>query len=225
MNASEFKVLVNKHLSPNIRQMGWKGSGFHFYQQDANRVVNIFGLQGSWHGSSVCCETAIHFDFIRDLKGKQIDVSKTTYASRIIRKRLSPKGVGDYHWTFKDKEEDNIASINQIWNAFNTHGMDFYNDFANFPYPFDIIQPKDLRVKNNYQILNKYYVPNQIHLTWLLKEINVFIGKQEKAKEFSELGMTRALEHAKSMASQFKSKSAQYNIAKYIETNRQLFKV
>lgn len=67
MNASEFKKLVNKGFAPPIRQLGWKGSGFHFYQTNPNHVVNIFGLQGTWMGGSVCCETAIHFDFYSGL--------------------------------------------------------------------------------------------------------------------------------------------------------------
>ena len=223
MNASDFKKLSNKHLAPEIRELGWKGSGFHFYQHNPNHVVNIFGIQGSWYGGSVCCETAIHFDFIPDLASKEIDISKTTYASCIVRKRLSPKGVGDYHWTFKDKEEDNIKSLNQIWEAFKTHGMTFYNDFANFPYPFDTIKPQDLRLNDNYRILNEYYVTNQIDLAWLLKKINLFIGREEKAKEFSEIGLTKVLENAKRMSNQFRSKSQQKEIEKYIGLSRERF--
>lgn len=225
MNANEFKKLVNKHFAPNIRQMGWKGSGFNFYKIDVNHVVNIFGLQGAWYGGSVCCETAIHFDFFPDLAHKEIDVSKTTYASCIIRKRLTPKGEGDFHWQFRGKEEDNIISINQIWEAFINHGINFYQDFADFPDPFDKIKPQDLIKNNNYQILNKYYVSNQIHLIWLLKEINMFIGRFEEAKEFAELGIIKALEHAENMLTQFKSKRQQKEIQTYIDINRNLFKV
>jgi len=173
MNASIFKKLVNKYFSPNIRQLNWKGSGFHFFQSNPNHVVNIFGIQGSWYGGSVCCGTAIHFDFIPDLAHKEIDISKTTYASCIIRNRLSPKGSGDYHWMFRDREEENIKSVNQIWEAFETHGLSFYNDFANFPYPFDNINPKDLEIAHNYKLLDKYHITNSIHLAWLLKEINL----------------------------------------------------
>ncbi|HSZ85876.1 MAG TPA: DUF4304 domain-containing protein [Puia sp.] len=225
MVANNFKKLVNKNLAPDIRQLGWKGSGFHFYQPNSNHVVNIFGLRGAWYGGSVCCETAIHFDFIQDLAHKQIDISKTTYASCVIRKRLSPKGTGDYHWILRDTEEENIKSINQIWGAFKTHGLAFYNDFANFPYPFDIIQPQDLEKNNQYLILNKYYLHNQIHLAWLLKEINLFIGRQEKAKEFATFGLTEVRKHADKMLIQFKSKGQQKEIEKYINTNKELFEL
>src|SRR5438270_411322 len=111
MNASEFKKLVNQHFSPNIRQLGWKGSGFTFY-----------------------------------------------------------------------------------------------NDFANFPYPFDRIRPEDLSTKSNYKILDKYYTDNSIHFAWLLQEINLFIGRHDIAKEFSVLGLSQATENAERMLAISKSK-------------------
>jgi len=225
MNASIFKKLVNKYFSPNIRQLNWKGSGFHFFQSNPNHVVNIFGIQGSWYGGSVCCETAIHFDFIHDLAHKEIDISKTTYASCIIRNRLSPKGSGDYHWRFRDNEEENIKSVNQIWEAFETHGLSFYNDFANFPYPFDNINPKDLEIAHNYKLLDKYHITNSIHLAWLLKEINLFISRKEIAKDFSEVGMGQALTNAARMSSSSRSIRAKGNIQKYIEVNREMFRI
>ena len=91
MNASEFKKLVNKTFAANIRQLGWKGSGFNFYKAHPNHVVNIFGLQGSWMGGDVCCETAIHFDFIPDLAHSDIDVSKTPLQAVLFDKDLAPK--------------------------------------------------------------------------------------------------------------------------------------
>ena len=102
MNASEFKKLLIEYFSPNIKQLGWEGSGFHFYKHDPNHIVNIFGIQGAWYGGSVSSEKEVHFDFITDLAHKQIDISKISYATCIIRKRLSLKGPGDYRWTFRN---------------------------------------------------------------------------------------------------------------------------
>lgn len=227
MDAAGFKKLVAKYLSPRIRELGWKGSGFHFRKVEDYHVVKIFGLQGSWNGGSVCCESAIHFDFIQDLAGKSFD--KSTYASCVIRERLSPKGEGDYHWIFRDKEEENVKSINQIWDAFETHGQRFYKDFDNFPEPFLSISPKDFNQasllgmgkKKRVKILNKYYVHNEIHLAWLLKEINSFIGKSNLAIEFGELGMKMTYDHANEMA-----KSNRGNVDQvYIDMNKELFKM
>lgn len=225
MNASEFKKLINKTFATNIRQLGWKGSGFHFYKADPNHIVNIFGLQGSWTGGDVCCETAIHFDFIPDLAHNDINLSRTTYASCIIRQRLSPKGEGDYHWAFHDGVEQNLKSINQIWESFMTHGFRFYSDFEDFPKPFDSIKPSDIENSRNYRLLGKYYVMNHIELVWLLKEINVFIGRNPTAKEFASLGLKMALAHADTMARQFKGKKAQDDVQQYRENYKRKFEI
>ncbi len=227
MNATEFKKLVTKYFSPKIRELGWKGSGFHFRKPEKYHVVKIFGIQGNWYGGSVICETAIHFDFIPDLAGNSF--SKTTYASCIIRERLSPKGAGDYHWKLGDKENENIETINEIWAAFEQHGTSFYNDFKEFPHPFDSIDPSDLNKRSlfglgrrqNYRILGKYHIPNEIHLIWLLKEIHWFLGNTDRCKSFAELGLEVANQHATEMAKNSNGTLDQ----DLIKLNRQLFEL
>ncbi len=211
MNASEFKKLVTKYFSPKIRELGWKGSGFQFRKSPENHIGSLFGIQGSRYGGSVCCETAIHFDFMPDLAG--LNFEKSTYASSLIRKRLSPTGDGDYHWSFNNKLEKNIESIESIWNAFEKYGAKFYNDFSNFPHPFDKIKPNDLRNSDNYKILGKYFVGNHIELANLLKEVNLIIGNKAIAKEFSEIGIEGVNELAKRLLVGRKTKS-------YRETER-----
>ena len=216
MDSAEFRKLVAKYFAPQIRELGWKGSGFHFRKFEDNHIVKVFGFQGAWYGGSVCCETAIHFDFLDDLAGKPFD--KATYGSCLIRERLSPKGKGDYHWRFSNKEEQNIKSVKEILSAFEKYGQRFYKDFENFPYPFTKIKARDLKKRPNYKLLGKYYVHSNIHLAWLLKEINLFIGKNEKASEFADFGIKTAIEHANIMA-----KNSGKLDTQYIEMNKKLF--
>lgn len=197
MNAAKFRKLLSKHFSPNIRKLGWKGSGFDYRKIQDNHVLNLFGIQGSWMGGSVCCETAIHFDFFPDLSG-QNDVENIKYASCILRDRLSPDGTGDYHWRFSESEEQNIESVKSIWTTFEKHGLRFYKDFENFPYPFDSIKVEDLQ-DNNYRVLGKYHITNGIEFARLLKEINMFIGNRPLAIEFSEYGIEKANELGKKL--------------------------
>tara|TARA_R110000850_G_scaffold158622_1_gene282875 strand:+ start:1183 stop:1845 length:663 start_codon:yes stop_codon:yes gene_type:complete len=219
MDAAGFKKLISKHFSPRIRELGWKGSGFHFRKIEDNHIVKIFGLQGNWYGGSVYCETAIHFDFIPDLAGRPIN--KTTYASCVIRERMSPKGDGDYYWNFKDKVEENIESINQIWTTFENHGQKFYKDFANFPEPFTSITPADFNSNMSLSILDKYFIQNKIHLVWLLKEINQFIGKMDLATDFAEVGMKMVYNRSNIMAKRNNGIVDQ----SYVRMNKKLFSI
>tara|TARA_R110002074_G_scaffold149035_6_gene301328 strand:- start:14523 stop:15197 length:675 start_codon:yes stop_codon:yes gene_type:complete len=195
MNSTDFRKLVAKHFSPSIRKLGWKGSGFDFRKIEDNHVVNIFGIQGSWMGGSVCCETAVHFDFFSDLSGQK-DFNKTKYSSCLLRSRLSPDGEGDYHWVFSDNQTQNIESVKSILKAFENHGLNFYKEFQDFPHPFVDIRVMDLEVNNNYKVLDKYYVGNGMGIARFLKEINLFIGNRTVAEEFSEYGIKMATELA-----------------------------
>jgi hypothetical protein len=196
MNASEFKKLVTNHFSPNIRKLGWKGSGFNFRKIEENHIINLFGIQGNWMGGSVCCETAIDFDFFSNLSGKK-DINKLTYASCLIRERLTPSGIGDYHWEFSQNEEENILSIKEILQSFETHGTNFFKNFKNFPHPFDKIKPIDLKNDSNYKVLGKYFIYNQIEFARLLKDINILLGNKSIAQEFSDFGIQELNKFAK----------------------------
>lgn len=222
MKTAEFKKLIAQHFSPKIRKLGWKGSGFHYRKMDGKHIGNLFGIQGNWQGGSVCCETAIHFDFMEDLEG--LPFEKSTYASALIRKRLSPKGEGDHHWYFSKNMERNIESVNSIWNSFELHAPKFYNDFTDFPHPFDKIKPSDLRINKNYKVLDKYFVVNQIEFANLLKEINLLLGNIESAKEFSQIGIEDLNELAKKLLIGRKTKSYRAN-ATFIQDQIQRLKI
>lgn len=206
MNVSEFKKLSTKFLAPRLREKGWRGSGFNFYKTTDNNIIQIFGIQGSRYGGSVCCETAIHFDFIPDLAGKT-DSSKVSYASCLIRQRLSPNGEGDYHWTFRDNEDDNIKFLNQILEALDKFGGKFYQDFNNFPSPFDSIKPNDFLINKRVVLLDKYYIHNEFNFIWLLKEINLKINRSDIARQFSEIGIDKALKYYNKVIDETKSKN------------------
>ncbi|MFN8360276.1 MAG: DUF4304 domain-containing protein [Candidatus Kapaibacterium sp.] len=205
MNSSEFKKLSTKYLAPKLREKGWKGSGFSFYKTTDNHIIQILGIQAPWYGGSVCCETAIHFDFIPDLAGKN-DPSKVSYASCLVRQRLSPKGDGDYHWIFRENENKNIKSLDQIYDALETYGNQFYKDFEGFPHPFDTISPSDFTSGKRYTLLNKYFIHNEFYFLWLLKEINLRIHRVEIAKEFSTIGIEKATGYFEDLINQTRSK-------------------
>lgn len=205
MNASEFKKLSTKHLAPRLRERGWKGSGFNFHRATDTHVIQLFGIHSAWQGGSVCCETAIHFDFLPDLAGKK-DPTKISFASCLIRQRLSPTGEGDYHWTFRDNEDENTKSLIQIAEALEKFGEKFYQDFENFPRPFDSIKPGDFLSDKRVLLLGKYSVYNEFNFIWLLKEINLKINRPEVAKEFSDIGIDKAATYFNKLIAETKSK-------------------
>ncbi|MEZ4687965.1 MAG: hypothetical protein R3B47_18445 [Bacteroidia bacterium] len=137
----------------------------------------------------------MHFDFFPDLAGRHF--SKTTQASCLFRKRLTPSGQGDYHWGFHDNDELNIISINQIWDTFERVGLSFYKDFNEFPKPFDSVTPEDF-LNTSHDVLGQYRISNDSpYALWLFKEINTFLGRPQTASKFAEMVQAKVYDSAK----------------------------
>jgi len=59
----------------------------------------------------------------------------------------------------------------------------------------------------------------------VIKGNQPFIDRKEIAKDFSEVGMGQALTNAARMSSSSRSIIAKGNIQKYIEVNREMFRI
>ncbi|WP_282117960.1 hypothetical protein [Maribacter aquivivus] len=189
----ELHNLVKEYFAPKMIEAGWEVvTGLDFIKIKDNHIVNVFGFQGNWkeeedfynphllNKDTICCETAIHFDFLPDFE-------KIRYPFCEVRNRLSPLGEGNYHWGFSSNEDKNIEMIDSIWTAFENHSPKFYKDFENFPYPFDQIKPEDIEKSVFIKILNKYHFYIYSGSAKLLKDINQFIGNKLYADCFLEI--------------------------------------
>ena len=183
MTAAKFKRLVNKHFKPEVEKIGWTGSDFNYRKFEENHLIKVFGMYGSWMGGCVYCETGIHYDFLPIYYGNNNSIEKISVTECLIRPRLS---VGT--WNFYEEKEKNIEQVEGILNAFLTVGKLFYADFENFPEPFDNIKANEVYEKN-YLLMGKYHIDNPTDFVMMLKDINLHIGRLDKAKEFSERGI------------------------------------
>ncbi|MDT0608048.1 DUF4304 domain-containing protein [Croceitalea rosinachiae] len=193
MNSSIFKRLVNKHFAPRIKQIGWVGSGFNYRRTNENHVIDYFGMYGSWMGGRIYCETGIHFDFL-PLYQHDKTIEKKSVTECLFRERLS---TGT--WEFYSEEVRNIKQVENILETFLRDSSKFYSDFENFPAPFDKISVEHLRNERHYKLLGKYEIFNMRIFARLMKDIHLFLGNIDKAKDFSEYGIERVNELAKEM--------------------------
>lgn len=201
MSAAEFKKLVSKYFSPEIRKLGWKGSGFNYYKKESNGIIKIFGMYGSWMGGSIYCETGIDFDFLPNESHEKTQRIKRV-SECLIRERLSIGG-----WNFNENATQNIKTVQSILMEFLSLGTKFYDDFDHFPHPFDKIKAKDLRTNANFKLCGKYDISNSIFFSILLKDINLHLNRKEIAREFSEFGIERTNKLSKKLLVGRKSKS------------------
>jgi len=183
MTAAQFKKLVNKHFKPEIQELGWTGSGYNYRKFEGNHLIKTFGMYGSWMGGKVYCETGIHYDFLPIYYGKNTSIEKITVTECVIRSRLS---VGS--WSLYKDENENIEQISAILNEFLTIGKSFYEDFENYPNTFCDISPDSIFEKG-FRLIGKYNIIQTFDFLKMLIDINLHLGRTEKAHEFSERGI------------------------------------
>lgn len=186
MNATKFRKLVTKHFSPKMKELGWTGNGFDYRRIEENHLVKLFGMYGSWMGGCIYCETGIHFDFLPLYEhDKPIEKKKVTEC--FFRERLS---VGT--WEFYTEEERNVKQVQNILETFLNVSPRFYSDFENFPDPFNKISVEDVIENQDYKLLGKYEIFNSRRFALLMKDINLYLGNLEVARDFSEYGIAKS---------------------------------
>ena len=118
----------------------------------------------------------------------------------------------------KKDEEQNIQSLNQIFEVLEEFGEKFFKDFENFPHPFDKIKPNNFINNTRVLVLDKYFIYNEFNFIWALKEINLKIDNLEKAKEFSKIGIEKATKYFQKIINDTKSKKQKELNNQFLET-------
>ena len=184
MKSTEFKKIVNKKLAPFLRKENWKGSGFD-YRKKVGNVIRLLTIQPSSSGGKFCIEIGIHFDFI-SLKTEK-DLSKIKTWDVDIRNRLTPNESGDYWWDFPITEQIENSLFEEIKNLiFGKAELYFesYNDWDNETSKLSI---EDIEKGNS----KKIFPLPPLRSALMISRINLHLGRNEKAIEFAEYGLSK----------------------------------
>ena len=119
IKSAEFKKIVSKHIAPRLRELGWKGSGFHFKRiHDDYPFIDLIGFQVNNYGGTFCVEIGVHPIFLKESWEGEYDLKKLTHASLDIRKRLTPNNEYDYWWDIGFDEASSLKTLEIFWNVF-----------------------------------------------------------------------------------------------------------
>lgn len=188
LKGSEFKKYITKYLSPKLRELGFKGSGFNFRRVSGNYIhtIQIFGDK---YGGQGWVEVGVHLEFLPDSIHRPIDIKKIKTISCFLRHSLHLEN-GNQMVDYGIDELEAKESLDLITDMILTDGLSYFELFNNFPEPFDRIFLEDLK-KNNSNF-DKYKLHlNSIRTTLALARIKHFMGFKEEAKEIAEYGKTQ----------------------------------
>jgi hypothetical protein len=192
ISAADFKKQISKPLSGQMRELGFKGSGFN-YLMDTDKFVFTIGIQASQYGGQCCMEFGIQPKAVDTNGFQKIDFKKLKYYNCEFRARLSPKGQGDYWWKYSDNESENIQVVQIMLTTIKTQVIPIINKFKSTDNFLDAIQAYDLA--NMYTSMQRLFNglafgTTDIRMAWVLAK-TFEKDNLPKAKEFAKYGLSK----------------------------------
>ena len=191
MTAIEFKSLVDNHFTTKMLKNNWRGTHQSFRKLDVKHVIKLFGVHKNFNKDSFMCSLGLDFDLSNNFPK---NIPRTVSSSNcLFVNTITASGVTDraYDWILHDNDDDNVLLMETLWRVLSSHGALFYKNFENFPEPFDKIQPKEFENNKEVKLLDTYYTFDQVGFMRLLKNVNLFLGINEVAKQFSEIAISK----------------------------------
>jgi hypothetical protein len=143
ITTAEFRKQVGRVLAHGIRDLGFKGSGFH-YAMETEDFIFVIGIQGSAYGGQCCVELGIQPKWLNTGGIVAPDFKKLKFFQYAFRTRLSASGKGDFWWTYSDNETDNLEIANNIIETIRKFAVPVVNKIKGNPNFLEEIEPKNL---------------------------------------------------------------------------------
>ncbi len=182
ISSLEFKKQISKPLGKGLRELGFKGSGFH-YRNENEAYYFAIGVQGSNYGDKCYVELGIQPKF---LEPEKIDPKKYKYYDCELRTRIGNE------WPYSNTEHQNVSTANQILKETSTIFEPIYRKLTEQP---NFIEKLELNTTQsiNLQIsklLNGFLsMTTEARLTWMIFEFWKKNNDVRKAVEVAKFGL------------------------------------
>lgn len=180
MHKQNIKPLIKNDIAPKLRELNWKGSGFHYRRVNDNQTIDLLTIQMNRDGRSFCIEIGVYFTFIESPFVS--DLKKVKVYDTDIRKRLTPNGDDDYWWKYSIAER---RLINHILKTYDDSAKPFFEYFSNWKE--NLLKITIDNIRNNQ--LDKAF-PLNTRTALFLAKIHFQLGNFTKVIKFSEFGLS-----------------------------------
>lgn len=191
ITTSEFKKHFGKPFGNQLRNLGFKGSGFH-YKKDSDNFVFTIGIQASRYGNQCCAEFGIQPKSLKKNSLGIIDFKKLKYFDCEFRTRISQIDNSDKWWKYSDTETKNIQIANEVYELIKSRILPIINEFESHPKILERIEPSDLdNLYTNFKnIIGMTPMSTEIRMAWVLAK-SLENTNPKKAVEFANYGLSK----------------------------------
>ena len=189
ITTADFKKLIAKPLGQEMRQYGFKGTGFNYFQETEDFLIAVYIEASRWGGS---CRTgfAVHPKEIeKDYKGKR-DINNLNIYQYEFVMTLTEYASGD-SWSYKDDNKENLETLSKIIASIKEKAFPVIEQFKTKPNIlelFDVTELKDFH-KNWTRRTGVSIGTTDIRFAWAM---TMFFEKKNKlkAQQFAKAGLS-----------------------------------
>lgn len=188
----EFKKQIGQSLGKQLRDLGFKGSGFD-YLLDTEHFLFAIGIQAGRYSGQCCAELGIQPKSLDTDGSRFLNFKKMRYVDCEFRTRLSPRGQSDFWWTYDDDEDKNRKLADNIVQTIKEIAIPVINRIKANPDFLEQIEPEDLDSLHNgksNKLNGLNLMTTEIRMAWALTKA---LEKKNfsKAKMFAQYGLSK----------------------------------
>jgi hypothetical protein len=135
MNLQVFTKLLSKHLYPQLRNEGFRGSGATLRRVNG-LLVHVFNVQGGSGGQRCYLNLGTHLAFLSGDGGSDWQPNKVLEYQCAFRSRIDPPAEQEFGWSYGSSETEAEANALAVVEAWETQGLPFFAKYSTFPEDF-----------------------------------------------------------------------------------------
>lgn len=190
IKTADFKKQVAGHFGQEMRNLGFKGSGFDYFQESDDFLFAVYISPSRWSGSCTA-GLAIHPKQVTKDSEGALNLNKLKIYDYEFKMSLWEYASGEW-WKFSEEEDLNIRTVNEILDLIKVKALPAINQFQAEPNILDTYQVADL--ENFYDTWTKktglFISTSEVRFAWA---ITLYLEHKNpmKAKEFAVYGLSQ----------------------------------
>lgn len=185
-NKKIFFDVLKQELSPELRKIGFKGSGQNF-QRVESEVINIVNIQSYKYGGSCAVNLGLHLSFLPLSWNMELpDLKKIKEYECEFRARLAPSNRSDYWWKYDGVLGSTEKKARHLIQSYFKYGEPQFNKFDSIEKISTMFTIGDFNKKDWLTVFGDITLQRGV-LT--LARIHLYLGNMAKAREFATFGI------------------------------------
>lgn len=191
MDTKLFRTIIKNEFKPTLNELGFTGTNHHFIKRTDNHYIFTLVIQANKYGGSCNMEMGVHLDYLLEDKNSNITVYDCEFRQRIQPKRSFIdkwfRNNAEVWHEYGEDEEQARQTIETMKTVFLTQGMNYYNQFNNFP---NLLLTIDIdEIKNRSKRLEQLGAPLDLRLTLIIAKTHLFLGNKKDAEKYAKWGL------------------------------------